>query len=225
MLIGAIDPLEGSIAILPGVGLVAIGALLGPSRHLRLLVRAFVLVATGVGVLWGLSLMGGIGGSSGHSIWWGLLLLPYPIGWIMGLWGAFRMLRAGPRAGMDQAERRPMRDMRPSWFSVLLSTMWIGLSWQIYGRLIGQEFEFQIFSVNHPEMSPPPADNFFVQFFGFHVLWTTFAIAALILGKDLFIMPLRSRIWNIAFAVLCGALIIGGWEMLSTFKLPWGTLH
>jgi len=34
----------------------------------------------GVGALWFLSSLGGIGGKSGHSIWWGLLILPYPTG-------------------------------------------------------------------------------------------------------------------------------------------------
>jgi len=41
MLIGAIDPLEGSLVILPGTGMVALGALLGNSRHRKLLYRRF----------------------------------------------------------------------------------------------------------------------------------------------------------------------------------------
>jgi hypothetical protein len=27
----------------------------------------------------------GIGGKSGRSLWWGLALLPYPVGWLMAL--------------------------------------------------------------------------------------------------------------------------------------------
>ena len=38
--------------------------------------------------MFALSAVGGIGGKSGHSIWWGLLLLPYPAGWLMALVGA-----------------------------------------------------------------------------------------------------------------------------------------
>ncbi len=95
MVIGAIDPLEGSLVILPGSGLVALGALLGNSRHRALLSWSFVLVAVGVGALWGLSALGGFGGSSGRSNWWGLVLLPYPVGWIMGLVGVIRRLREG----------------------------------------------------------------------------------------------------------------------------------
>ena len=54
---------------------------------------ALALVALGVGALWGLSAVGGFGGSSGRSMWWGALLLPYPAGWILGVVGAVRVLR------------------------------------------------------------------------------------------------------------------------------------
>lgn len=100
MIIGAVDPLEGSLLILPGTGLVALEALFGNSRHRRLLAWSFVLVAVGVGAMWGLSALGGIGGNSGHSNWWGLVLLPYPVGWIMGLLGAIRRLREPARTAV-----------------------------------------------------------------------------------------------------------------------------
>ena len=89
MLVGAIDPMEGSVIILPGSGLVALGYWLGhQERHLTLYrVWVFVLVAIGVAALFGLSHLGGIGGPSGHSMWWGILILPYLIGWSMGVWG------------------------------------------------------------------------------------------------------------------------------------------
>jgi hypothetical protein len=93
MVIGALDPLEGSLVILPGIGLVALGALLGNSRYRTLLLWSFVLVAVGVGALSGLSALGGFGGNSGRSNWWALAILPYPVGWIMGLIGAIRSLR------------------------------------------------------------------------------------------------------------------------------------
>jgi hypothetical protein len=88
MLVGAIDPLEGSFVILPGCGVVLIGALLGRSRYRKLLFWAFVLIAVGVGAMVVLSALGGIGGHSGRSLWWGLFILPYPVGWIIGLVGA-----------------------------------------------------------------------------------------------------------------------------------------
>ena len=87
MLIGAIDPLEGSLIILLGSGLVTLGTFLGksPRRMILYWVWVFILIAVGVGLVWGLSAIGGLGGSTGRSLWWGLVILPYPIGWIMGI--------------------------------------------------------------------------------------------------------------------------------------------
>ena len=89
MLVGAVDPMEGSVVILPGSGLVALGTFLGQSerRLIAYRVRVFILIAIGVGALWGLSWVGGFGGNSGRSMWWGVLILPYLIGWSMGIWG------------------------------------------------------------------------------------------------------------------------------------------
>jgi hypothetical protein len=98
MVVGAIDPLEGSLVILPGAGLVALGAVLGKSKHRTLLLWAFGLVAAGVGAMFWLSALGGIGGTSGRSSWWALVILPYPAGWTMGLIGAIRSLRVRKRA-------------------------------------------------------------------------------------------------------------------------------
>jgi hypothetical protein len=89
MLVGAIDPMEGSIIILPGSLLVALGTFLGQCERQLIAYRVwvFILVAIGVGAMWGLTMVGGIGGKSGHSMWWGVLILPYLIGWSMGIWG------------------------------------------------------------------------------------------------------------------------------------------
>lgn len=105
MLIGAVDPLEGSLLILPGTGMVALGARIGKSRHQRFLALSLVLVTVGVGALWGMSAVGGLGGDTGRSYWWGLILLPYPIGWILGLVGAVRRLREGSRGSVPSRER------------------------------------------------------------------------------------------------------------------------
>ena len=89
MLVGALDPMEGSVVILPGSGLVALGAFLGHSerRLIAYRVGVFILIVIGVGAMWGLSWVGGFGGPSGRSMWWGMLILPYLIGWSMGIWG------------------------------------------------------------------------------------------------------------------------------------------
>ena len=89
MLLGTVDPLEGSLLILPGSGLIALGTFLrrGQRSVLRYWLLVFILIAVGVGAMFVLSAFGGIGGKSGHSMWWGILLLPYPAGWLMALAG------------------------------------------------------------------------------------------------------------------------------------------
>jgi hypothetical protein len=78
MLAGALDPLEGSLLILPGAGLVTLGTFLGSADRAmrRDWILFFLLIAVGVGAMFALSAVGGIGGRSGHSMWWGLLILP-----------------------------------------------------------------------------------------------------------------------------------------------------
>ena len=88
MLVGAIDPLEGSIVILLGGGLILLGTYFGNGKRHFLILRiwVFILLIVGVAALWGSSALGGFGGTSELSNWWGLLILPYPIGWFMGIW-------------------------------------------------------------------------------------------------------------------------------------------
>ena len=83
MLVGALDPMEGSLVILPGSGLVALGTFVGQSERRWIAYRmwVFILIAIGVGAMWGLTMVGGFGGNSGRSMWWGVLILPYLIGW------------------------------------------------------------------------------------------------------------------------------------------------
>lgn len=93
MVLGALDPLEGSVVILLGSALVAGGAFISPTHGYRLQLTALVLIAIGVAALFGLSALGGVGGSTGRSYWWLLLCVPYPIGWVIGLIGATMKLR------------------------------------------------------------------------------------------------------------------------------------
>lgn len=90
MLLGSLDPLEGSLLILPGSGLIALGTVVGKSqrRVVRYWLWVFGLIAIGVAAMFVLSAFGGLGGKSGHSMWWGVLMLPYPAGWLMALAGA-----------------------------------------------------------------------------------------------------------------------------------------
>jgi hypothetical protein len=89
MLIGAIDPMEGSLLILPGSAMVALATILNNQQRSFIFYRlwSFFLITVGVGALWIASVLGGIGGESAYSMWWALLFLPYPIGWSMAVWG------------------------------------------------------------------------------------------------------------------------------------------
>ena len=103
MVLGAVDPLEGSLVILAGLVLAAIGAHRIGSRWRRLLWFSLGLMALGVGALWWLSSLGGFGGDSGRSNAWGLLLVPYPVGWLLGLSGAVLALRERQAPGRTAA--------------------------------------------------------------------------------------------------------------------------
>jgi hypothetical protein len=92
LIAGALDPMEGSLIILPGTAVTALGALLAHSRQRLRLYVAFAMVAVGVGALFALSAYGGFGGQSARPMWWGLLILPYPLGWLLALFGGILAL-------------------------------------------------------------------------------------------------------------------------------------
>ena len=93
MVAGALDPLEGSVVIVLGSAVAAAAAFLGHDRRRLLQLWAFLLIAVGVGLMFAISSVGGFGGHTGRSMWWALILLPYPIGWVMGLVVVTKMLR------------------------------------------------------------------------------------------------------------------------------------
>jgi purine-cytosine permease-like protein len=107
MLLGAVDPLEGSLLILPGSGLVTAGVFLGKRKRGTLVYWScvFLLIAVGVGAMFGLSAAGGFGGENGLSMWWGLFVLPYPLGLILaligGIAGLIRFFKAKGQPAQD----------------------------------------------------------------------------------------------------------------------------
>lgn len=94
--VGTLDPMEGSVLLLAGGGLLALGTWLGEHpRPMKVYwLWVFGLLLAGVGVLWGLSAVGGVGGRTGRSMGWLLLCLPYPVGWLMAFGGiVLRLVR------------------------------------------------------------------------------------------------------------------------------------
>ncbi len=87
IVIGTLDPMEGSVLILAGSAVVLTSVVMGkaPRPEAVYWLWTFMLIAVGVGALFGWSSVGGIGGRSGHSMWWGLTMLPYPVGWFLAM--------------------------------------------------------------------------------------------------------------------------------------------
>jgi hypothetical protein len=86
MVLGAVDPLEGSyLLILPGSVLAALAAFLAQAEHRHWIYAGFLLVGVGVGALFFLSNLGGVGGQTERSYGWMILVIPYPIGWLLDL--------------------------------------------------------------------------------------------------------------------------------------------
>jgi hypothetical protein len=79
---GALDPLEGSVIILAGSALITLSTFLIKDRYRIIFLISFLLIALGVFFLFRISSRGGFGGTSSLSWWWGLLIIPYPAGWL-----------------------------------------------------------------------------------------------------------------------------------------------
>ena len=85
LIIGAIDPLEGSIVIAAGSGFLALSTYLTNDRHRKIFLVSLIMIIIGVSFLFYLSSLGGFGGTATLSWWWGTLILPYPIGWLISI--------------------------------------------------------------------------------------------------------------------------------------------
>lgn len=83
IIIGVIDPLEGSAAILAGSLLIAISSYFLKDRYWKLFFVGFIMIAIGVFFLFYFSSLGGFGGNSKLSWWFISLIIPYPIGWLL----------------------------------------------------------------------------------------------------------------------------------------------
>lgn len=85
LLTGVIDPLEGSLLISIGSITLTISTYLNNDPHWKVFLVACIMIITGVSFLFYLSSLGGFGGNSSRSWWWGLLIAPYPLGWLLSV--------------------------------------------------------------------------------------------------------------------------------------------
>jgi hypothetical protein len=84
LIIGILDPLEGSVLILAGSMLIALSTFITRNRHWKIFLATFIMIVFGVFFLFYLSSFGGFG-EGALSWWWGILILPYPIAWITSI--------------------------------------------------------------------------------------------------------------------------------------------
>lgn len=82
LIIGILDPLEGSILVAVGSIVLALSTNLSNDKHKTIFLILMIMIVVGVGAMWYISYLGGFGGTSSLSWWWGITILPYPIGWI-----------------------------------------------------------------------------------------------------------------------------------------------
>ncbi len=85
LIIGALDPLEGSVVIGAGSLLIAASTWLKHDPHRYIFLVTFIMIVIGVFFLFYLSSLGGFGGNSGLSWWYGILVIPYPVGWLISI--------------------------------------------------------------------------------------------------------------------------------------------
>lgn len=83
LILGVIDPMEGSVLIAIGSIMLVISTYMNNDPDWRYFLVSSGLILTGVSFLFYLSSLGGFGGNSEKSWWWGALILPYPAGWLM----------------------------------------------------------------------------------------------------------------------------------------------
>jgi hypothetical protein len=84
-IIGTLDPLEGSVLIVAGSVLIIVSTYVTRDQHWKIFLASLIMIVIGVIFLFYFSSLGGFGGTSTLSWWWGILILPYPIGWLISI--------------------------------------------------------------------------------------------------------------------------------------------
>ncbi len=85
LIIGLMDPLEGSVVIAVGSVFVVISTYLQKDKLRKIFLTSMILIVIGVLIMFYISSLGGFGGNANLSAYWGLSILPYPIGWLIAI--------------------------------------------------------------------------------------------------------------------------------------------
>lgn len=78
---GTIDPLEGSVIIALGSICMSIAKYASSDRYTKFFIYSAVFIIIGVAFLWFISSLGGY--DPVEEWWFNILILPYPIGWLI----------------------------------------------------------------------------------------------------------------------------------------------
>jgi len=83
LILGAIDPMEGSLAIAAGVILIASCTMLWKDSYRNIFLASAIMILIGVFSLWFVSALGGF--DPKREWWWTAFIIPYPIGWLIAV--------------------------------------------------------------------------------------------------------------------------------------------
>lgn len=83
LIIGAFDPLEGSIIIAAGSILITLSTFYTHDRHHKLFLTSAIMIIFGVCCMFYISYLGGY--DPKREWWWNVLILPYPVGWLISV--------------------------------------------------------------------------------------------------------------------------------------------
>jgi hypothetical protein len=85
VIIGALDPLEGSVIIAIGSVLLAVATWFKHDDHRKIFLFTAIGIVFGVSLMFVFSDMGGFSKDAPLSWGWSLLIAPYPLGWLVNI--------------------------------------------------------------------------------------------------------------------------------------------
>ncbi len=83
MVLGAADPMEGSLLIAAGAVMLAFSSHFRKERYSKIFLASALMILFGVFSLWFVSSLGGF--DPKREWWWLVFIVPYPIGWIVSI--------------------------------------------------------------------------------------------------------------------------------------------
>jgi hypothetical protein len=83
IILGIIDPMEGSIVIATGSFFIAFSTFVSRDHYRKIFLVSAIMIIVGVLSMFYVSSLGGF--DPKHAWWWDVLILPYPLGWLISV--------------------------------------------------------------------------------------------------------------------------------------------